>query len=284
MLLPDGIDLETVNPENDNEIEIPDEMLQEAGIEVPTEESNETETTTQTDEGNSESDVEGQTEQEQAPKVEKTEKEKDLERALNRERKQRKEAQKKAKEWEDRIKALEEATKKPEKTTLETLIESGVEEGIAKSIASAIDNKKDNSKNLEKEIADLKFERSLSAKSKEEGFEDIEEYADEIKDFVEKGLTIEQAYHALSYDKPTSNTKREIERTIEAKMLNQNAKKEMLGNTNSNVGKDTSSKSKLNLSKNEYMIAQIAGMTPEEYAAMKNVNSNKDYTNYKKKK
>lgn len=276
MSLPDGIDLETVNPENDHEIEIPDEILEEAGVEIPTEENNETET------NNDESDVEEQVEQEQ--RTEKTEKEKDLERALNKERKQRKEAQKKAKEWEERIRALEEATKKPEKTTLETLMESGVEEGIAKSIASAIDNKKDNSKNLEKEIADLKFERSLSAKSKEEGFEDIEEYADEIKDFVEKGLTIEQAYHALSYEKPTSNTKREIERSIEAKMLNQKAKKEILGNANSNHGKDVNSKGKLNLSKNEYMVAQIAGMTPEEYAAMKNVSSNKDYTNYKKKK
>lgn len=277
MNIPDGIELETVNPGNDNEIEIPDELLEEAGVEMPKEETgNEPETNNA---GNDNPEPENQDE-----KPEKTEKEKDLERALNKERKQRKESQKKAKELEDRIKALEEATKKPEKTTLDTLIESGVEEGIAKSIASAIDNKKDNTSKLEKELADLRFERNLSAKSKEEGFEDIEEYADEIKEFVDKGLTIEQAYHALSYDKPTSNTKREIERTIEAKMMNQNAKKEMLGNTNSNVGKSTDTKAKVNLSKNEYLVAQIAGITPEEYAAMKNVNSNKDYKKLKKKK
>ena len=278
MNIPDGIDLETVNPVNDSEIEIPDELLEEAGVEMPKEETGDEDEPETDNAGNDNPEPENQDE-----KPDKTEKEKDLERDLSKERKQRNEAQKRAKEWEERIKALEEATKKPEKTTLDTLIESGVEEGIAKSIASAIDSKKDNTSKLEKELADLRFERDLSAKSKEEGFEDIEEYADEIKEFVDKGLTIEQAYHALSYDNPTSNTKREIERTIEAKMMNQNAKKEMLGNTNSNVGKSTDTKSKVNLSKNEYLVAQIEGITPEEYAAMKNVNSNKDYKKLKNK-
>ena len=216
---------------------------------------------------------------------EKKKKKKSLERGLNKERKQRKEAEKKARELESRIKALEDASKKAEKSTYDTLIESGVEENIAKSIASAIDNKKDNSKELEKEIAELKFEKSLSAKSKEEGFEDIEEYADEIKELVDKGLSIEQAYYASSYDKPkTINTKREIESKIEAKMQNNNARKEILGNTNSNVGASTNSTKKINLSKMEYAVAKMAGMTPEEYAAVKGMDSVKDYTNYAARK
>lgn len=278
--------------DNPNMITIPDELLEGYEDVLPSEEpendtqdsnndDNASDSTQDVDDVNTETTEVNDKEQEN----EKTEKEKSLERGLNKERKQRKEAQKKAKELEERIKALEEANKKSEKTTLDTLIESGVEEGIAKSIASAIDNKKDNSKKLEEEIAELRFEKDLTAKSKEEGFEDIEEYADEIKELVDKGLSIEQAYYATSYDKPkTANTKREIERKLEAKMQNNNAKKQILGNTNSNVGTSSNSNHKVNLSKEEYAVARAAGITPEEYAAVKGMGSIKDYTNYTARK
>lgn len=278
--------------DNPNTITIPDELLEGYEDVLPSEEpeNNAQDSNNDDNANNSNQDVDDvnteTTEKEnEGQEDKKTEKEKSLERGLNKERKQRKEAQKKAKELEERIKALEEANKKPEKTTLDTLIESGVEEGIAKSIASAIDNKKDNSKKLEKEIAELKFEKDLTAKSKEEGFEDIEEYADEIKELVDKGLSIEQAYYATSYDKPkTVNTKREIERKLEAKMQNNNAKKQILGNTNSNVGASNNSNNKVNLSKEEYAVARAAGITPEEYAAIKGMGSIKDYTNYTARK
>ena len=278
--------------DNPNMITIPDELLEGYKDVLPSEEpendtqdsnndDNASDSNQDVDDVNTETTEEENEEQED----EKSEKEKSLERGLNKERQKRKEAQKKAKELEEKIKALEEANKKPEKTTLDTLIESGVEEGIAKSIASAIDNKKDNSKKLEEEIAELRFEKDLTAKSKEEGFEDIEEYADEIKELVDKGLSIEQAYYATSYDKPkTVNTKREIERKIEAKMQNNNAKKQILGNTNSNVGASNNSNHKVNLSKEEYAVAKAAGMTPEEYAAVKGMGSIKDYTNYTARK
>ena len=280
--------------DNPNTITIPDELLEGYEDVLPSEEpeNNAQDSNNDDNANNSNQDVDDvnteTTEKEnEGQEDKKTEKEKSLERGLNKERKQRKEAQKKAKELEEKIKALEEANKKPEKTTLDTLIESGVEEGIAKSIASAIDNKKDNSKKLEKEIAELRFEKDLTAKSKEEGFEDIEEYADEIKELVDKGLSIEQAYYATSYDKPktvTVNTKREIERKLEAKMQNNNAKKEILGNTNSNVGASNNSNNKVNLSKEEYAVARAAGITPEDYAAVKGMGSIKDYTNYTARK
>lgn len=279
--------------DNPNMITIPDELLEGYEDVLPSEEpendnaqnsnndDNASDSNQDVDDVNTETTEEENEEQEN----EKTEKEKSLERGLNKERQKRKEAQKKAKELEERIKALEEANKKPEKTTLDTLIESGVEEGIAKSIASAIDNKKDNSKKLEEEIAELRFEKDLTAKSKEEGFEDIEEYADEIKELVDKGLSIEQAYYATSYNKPnTVNTKREIERKLEAKMQNNNAKKQILGNTNSNVGASSNSNHKVNLSKEEYAVARAAGITPEDYAAVKGMGSIKDYTNYTARK
>lgn len=278
--------------DNPNTITIPDELLEGYEDVLPSEEpeNNAQDSNNDDNANNSNQDVDDvnteTTEKEnEGQEDKKTEKEKSLERGLNKERKQRKEAQKKAKELEEKIKALEEANKKPEKTTYDSLIESGIEEGIAKSIASAIDNKKDNSKKLEKEIAELRFEKDLTAKSKEEGFEDIEEYADEIKELVDKGLSIEQAYYATSYDKPkTVNTKREIERKLEAKMQNNNAKKQILGNTNSNVGASNNSNNKVNLSKEEYAVARAAGITPEDYAAVKRMGSIKDYTNYTARK
>ena len=273
--------------DNPNMITIPDELLEGYEDVLPSEEpENDTQDSNNDDNASdSNQDVDDVNTETTEVEDEKSEKEKSLERGLNKERQKRKEAQKKAKELEEIIKALKEANKKPEKTTLDTLIESGMDEGVAKSIANAIDSKKDNSKKLEEEIAELRFEKDLTAKSKEEGFEDIEEYADEIKELVDKGLSIEQAYYATSYNKPkTVNTKREIERKLEAKMQNNNAKKEILGNTNSNVGASSNSNHKVNLSKEEYAVARAAGMTPEDYAAVKGMGSIKDYTNYTARK
>ena len=213
----EGINLETINPENDDVIILPD-------VEDEVEEKNSTNQEEQQDnQGNENSNI---IEQEKE----------NLKKGVNKERKLRKEAERKNKELEERIKALEEATKKEQKSTYDSLIESGVDETIAKSFSSAIDSKDTNINKLESEIAELKFKNSLNAKSREEGFEDILDYADEIKDLVDKGLTIEQSYHAVSYDKPSINTKSEIQRKLEAKMQNNNAKREILGNINSNVG------------------------------------------------
>lgn len=254
----EGIVLETINPDEEG-IVIPD-VTEETDNNTVTEttENHEDDTTKHNDEDRE-----------------------SLKRGLNKERALRKAAEKKNKEFEARLEALEKASKVEEKTTLDTLIESGVEESIAKSIAKAIDSKQTDTSKFEKEIADLKFDNSLKALSKQEGYEDIEDYADEIKDLVDKGLTIEQSYHALNYDKPqTKNTKSEIERKLEAKMQNNNARKEMLSGINSNSGASKNN-NKVNLSATEKAIAAAAGMTVQEYEVYKNMQSNRDYTKYK---
>ena len=121
---------------------------------------------------------------------------KSLQDGINAERRKRKEAEKKAKKLEAEIQALKEKDSKPEKSALDTLIESGIDETVAKSVMKAIDSNKTDTSKLEKELADIRFERDLTAKSREEGFDDILDYADEIKDLVDKGLTIEQSYYA----------------------------------------------------------------------------------------
>lgn len=264
----EGIELETINPNVD-------------GVFIPDVEDDET--STQGDE-NTETNNEDAEEIDAIDNkidVSTDEKIASLQRALNKERASRKKAEREKKELE--AKTLEKANKAKEKSTYETLIESGIDANVAKSISQVIDSRKTDNSQLEKEIADLKFDKQITAKSKEAGFEDIEEYAEDIRDLVDKGLSIEQAYYASSYSKPEMNTKSEITRNLEAKMRNNNARKEILGNINSNSGVANTSK-KINITSLEKSIAAAAGMTAEEYVAVRDAGSMQDYTSYKSKK
>ncbi len=255
----EGILLETIDSEQD-------------GIVLPNvEEKVETETT----------DTETNTE----TTTEIDEEKESLKRGLNAERKARKEAEKNYKNLEARLKALEDAKSTPEKTTLDTLLESGIEENIAKSIATAIDSKRVDNSNLTKELADVKFEAQLAKKSKEEGFEDIADYSDEIRELVDKGLSLEQSYYAVSYNKPkTNDTKSEIERKVEAKIQNNQARKEILGNYNSNSGVSTANSKKINATPEEKAMAAMAGLSVEEFVAYRDMDNAKDYKKYNEMK
>lgn len=260
----EGIVLETVDLENEDNIVLPN--VEEKDNKDDDVENLETDTT----DGADDSEVDEEKES--------------LKRGVNKERSLRKAAEKKNRELEERIKALEEKEKTPQKTTVEELIENGVDETIAKSIAKAIDSKHNFNKDLEKEIAEVRFENSLTKKSKEEGFSDILDYADEIKTLVDKGLTIEQSYYAVTYDKPKSkDTKSEITKQVEAKMKNNQARKEIFGNINSSSGASNQSKPKIQATAEEKGIAALCGMSVEEYIAYKNMDSVKDYSAYKAK-
>lgn len=258
----EGINLEAVNLENDSGIDIPDEVNTEDKV------------------------TEEETKEEGIKENTLDEEKESLKRGVNRERKARKEAERKNKELEARIAALEEKASTPAKSTLDELLESGVDEGIAKSIAAAIDKKQSNSKKVEKELADMKFKLELTAKSKEEEFNDILDYEDDIKDLVDKGLNIEQAYYALNYEnKKTNNTKSEIERKVEAKIQNNQARKEILGNINSNAGRvSNSGNNSPKASSAEIAAARLAGIDINDYLAAKNADSIKQYNDYNKRK
>jgi len=258
--------------ENEQEgIELGTVDLEQEGIALPiVEEETETETTQET-----ETDTKPAQKQADDPQTE------SLKKGINYERKLRKIAEKENKKLEARIKALEEANKVPEKTTVEELIENGVDESIAKSIAAAIDKKQNSNSNLAKELADVRFDNALTKKSKEEGFEDIIDYADEIKDFMDKGLTIEQSYYAATYDKSkTQDTKSEIERKVEARLQNNQARKDILGNYNNNNGAIANSKTKVKATAEEKAMAAAVGMSVEEYVAIRDMDNVKDYNKY----
>lgn len=220
------------------------------------------------------------------PVVEVDEDKENLKKGINYERKLRKEAEKKTKELEARLTALENANKEPEKTTLEKLMESGVDESIAKSIANAIDEKQLGSKKIEQELSNMKFKNELLEKSKDSNFSDIVDYEDEIKDLVDKGLTIEQSYYAINYEKTKNvNSNSEITRKVEAKLQNNQARKQILGNINSNAGVATNTDSNaIKATATEIAMAKMAGMDINDYLAAKNADSIKQYDNYMNKK
>ena len=179
----EGINLEAVNLGNDEGIILP-------GTEEEVEETVEQENTGS--DTNSNEDLNNDSTEDIVD-----EEKESLKRGVNRERDRRKKAEKKNKELEARIAALEEKMQTPTKSTLDKLLGSGVDESIAKSIADAIDEKQSNSNKVEQELADMKFKLELSEKSKESNFSDIMDYEDDIKNLVDKGLSVEQAYYAL---------------------------------------------------------------------------------------
>lgn len=261
----EGIDIETINSDN---IILPDVEDEGVETEINTDTTEETETQEIENQGNDNEN------EKKSPQD-----------GINAERRKRKEAEKKAKKLEAEIQALKnEKGKEPEKSALDTLLESGIDETVAKSVMKVIDNNKTDTSKLEKELAEMRFDRDLTAKSKEEGFEDILDYADEIKDLVDKGLTIEQSYYATTGGKTkTRDTKSEIERKLEAKLQNNATRKEILGGLNSNVGATANSQG-IKATAEEKAIAAAAGMTAEEYVAIRDMESAKDYTNYKNRK
>ena len=267
----EGIEIETINSD---EIIIPD--IEDEGVGTETEENNGNTQETET----------------QIPETEDQggdDEKKSLQNGINAERKKRKEAEKKAKELEARIQVLEEKQKKeeePDTSILDSLKESGIDENVAKSILKAIDEKRPDNSKLEKELAEMRFDRDLTAKSKEEGFEDILDYADEIKDLVDKGLTIEQSYYATTGGKTkTKDSASEIQRKLEAKLQNNATRKEILGGLTSNAEAGANSNNaSLKASPEEKAIAAAAGMTVEEYIAIRDMDSTKDYEKYQTRK
>lgn len=169
---------------------------------------------------------------------------------------------------------MKKAPKKEESSTYKQLVASGVDESIAKTLAETSDKSRD-------ELEELKFELSLSKASKKKGFEDIESYADEIRPFVDKGLTVEQAYYVATGERQKINTKAEITRQIEAKMQNQKIKNKVqkVDTTGSASVKETNKPSSLDVK-----MAKAFGMSIEDYEAFKGVESQADYQKLKNKK
>lgn len=205
----------------------------------------------------------------------------ELKKSVNYERKLRKQAEKEKKELEARISSLEQKSNATEPSILDELLNQGIEEGVAKSIIKAIESNQGASKKTEQDVKDLQFELAIAKASKNPELADIENYTDEIKTLVDKGLTVEQSYYAITGG--SNNTKSEIRRELEAKLENKQARQEILGKVNNNSG-TVLNKAKIKATPTEIALAKSVGMSIEEYINMKNVENLKDYEKLNKKK
>ena len=250
----------------EEEIEINDELLeeqegledgQEDAIEIDVETDDEAteveeETETEVDDESEEVDYKALYEQEQ-------EKRNKLQKALNAERK------------------LKKTTTKvdvTETSTYKQLVANGVEESIAKTIAETSDKSSSKQK-------DLEFELALLKTSKKSGFEDVESFADDIRPFVDKGLTVEQAYYVAVGEKQGTNTKAEIARQVEAKLKNQQIKNKISKVDTTGSASVTNSKK---ASATDIAMAKAFGMSIEEYTALKGIDNIDAYQKFKNKK
>lgn len=254
-------ELEIAVPNEDGTIELPDELFEAEGSEEEVEE-----TTEETEVEESVTDDTTETEEENDEEEDFADKE-SLLKALNKERKLRKEAEKKAK-----IKKQEEKIK----SAYDELIESGVDENIAKTISKIAQEPMQKLQNME-------FENALLKLSKKTGFEDVEDYAEDIKSFVDKGLTIEQAYYALTGGKKSKTTKAEIQRQVESKLMNK-AKRDNALNIDTSGSTKADVKEEVKYSAEEIAIARASGMSIEEYIAYRDINSVNDDYEYRKKR
>lgn len=191
-------------------------------------------------------------------------KRKDLQNALNSERKSRK-------------KSKEVSVANSE--TYKDLVSKGIDADIAEAIAKSVEKR---SEETTSQIEDLKFEASIVKASKKPGFEDIEEYAEDIRPFVDKGLTIEQAYYVATGERGKTNTKAEVKRKIEAKLQNQKAKSKIKDVDTSGGSGDI--KSAERYSSIDIQMAKAFGMSTKDYVNFKKINSEKDYEKMKSKK
>lgn len=191
--------------------------------------------------------------------------------ALDAERARRKAAEKELKELKaklDQEKTKEEDEKafnERKEAIRKKLLEKDVmDEEVADTILSALgeDLIKTQIEN-ERTAKELSFEQELSKLKEDELFMDADAYKPQIKELMDKGLTVRQAYMASISDAKFLQMKKDLEVEIEQKILNSAKKADMVdvghaeekGGAATNRGKYT---------KREQEIAKETGLTIEE--------------------
>lgn len=111
-------------------------------------------------------------------------------------------------------------------------------------------------------------------------FSDIDNYRDEIEVYADKtGLTLEQAYMAVRGKQRMVEYQRELEQRI---LNNIHKKQSKKIDTTSNGEVEVQSKVKLTAEEREF--AKMAGMTEQEYYALKYMSNPDEYKKYKNRR
>lgn len=188
-----------------------------------------------------------ETEQDETTEVEEESKEepkKDKNRQiLDSERAKRKNAEKKLRELQAEMEKLKSAKQNEEKIQSEKenlkqklMQDDMIDEEVADRLISTIgeDLIKQRIQNEAKE-AEASFDKEFNEFSKDEMYYDAEDYKDEIKALMSKGLSMKSAYFALAGENKMANIRKDLEVEIEQKLLNNSNKAEKV-----NVGHEES--------------------------------------------
>jgi len=212
-----------------------------------TQEEEEVEDTTQVDEETKETSEEVDTKEEETEEEETEEKETEekptetvkkdsKQQALDFERSKRKQLEKELKELKaekDKQKLAEEEaqTMSKEKEALKAKLLEGdlIDENIADKLLETLGEDIIKTKLANKRLAEEEsFEKDFAELKKDDMFMDADKYKDKIKEFVKKGLTLEQAYGAAIPASRYASLKKDLEIEIEQKLLNGGRKAEAI--------------------------------------------------------
>lgn len=188
---------------------------------------------------------------------------------LDSERAKRKNAEKKLRELQaemDKIKNAKQNEEKiqSEKDSLKAKLmqDDMIDEEVAERLINTIgeDLIKQRIQNEAKE-AEASFDREFNEFSKDEMYYDAEEYKDEIKALMSKGLSMKSAYFALAGENKMASIRKDLEVEIEQKLLNNTNKAEKV-NVGHEESKDETKRTRY--TKREQEIANELGMDIKE--------------------
>ena len=149
--------------------------------------------------------------------------------------------------------------------------DAGYDEKFIKVLKSNINKTSKKTETLENIIKQKFRDMEFKELTKDPNFEDADLYRDDIEKFMDKtGLNAEQAYLALFGKSKLLKNKSDIEREAEQRVINNYKKKENIVIDTTDTGKQMTDKVKGKLTNDEIEIAKAAGMTPQEYYALKN--------------
>lgn len=182
--------------------------------------------------------------------------------------------------WQKRIEELENKINSSKTTTTEdadtdefynSLLDAGYDEKFIKVLKSNINKTSKKTETLENIIKQKFRDMEFKELTKDPNFSDADLYRDDIEKFMDKtGLNAEQAYLALYGKSKLLKNKSDIEREAEQRVINNYKKKENIVIDTTDTGKQMTDKVKGKLTNDEIEIAKAAGMTPQEYYALKN--------------
>lgn len=241
------------------------------------------ETVTDEQEDNNEDAVEEKAKAEDEP-TESSPKKDSKQQALDFERSKRKQLEKELKELkaerERQVKAKEEEeTLSKERENLKAKMLEGdlIDEDVAEKLVNTIGDDIIKMKIASKKLAeDESFEKAFAELKQDDMYMDADKYKDKIREFVKKGLTVEEAYGASMLGNRGAQLKKDLEIEIEQRLLNSDLKADKIDIGHAEAKGEAK---RTSYTREEQMIARETGLDVKEVHKRANMHSLDEFLN-----